>query len=332
MKRQRYQYKLKLENKHTTLTDERTKLLSNIGFVWSSHDVVWEERLNDLMLFKRLNGHCIVPSGYEANPQLAVWIKRQRRQYKKYIEALQSNENVEKGAIKTSSTHGSAMTLERITRLNEVGFVWDCSNLKIGTSQTSSSIAATTTNDIKNIVAKRVSASEAEIGLSETLPTTLLKSGSANAREKCVDMIPAPQYILMKMSSQNGNECTVATKPPANDSLSCQECICDLPKQPSNFVMASHSRRDHETIIEEDQGALCRNEVPLIRQQQCKIDSVRKLQAFFTPKHSSEEEEAEEKQHHNEKLSTRAPRQALQRCDFFSFCRTIVYKPSNVNK
>lgn len=109
VKRQRYQFKLKMEGKHSTLSDERIRLLNTIGFIWNSHDAVWEERLQDLLQFKMSQGHCIVPSNYEPNIQLAVWTKRQRRQYKKYQEGS-----------------ASSMTPERIAKLEQVGFVWDC--------------------------------------------------------------------------------------------------------------------------------------------------------------------------------------------------------------
>lgn len=109
VKRQRYQYKLKVEEKRSTLSDERVRLLNKIGFIWNSHDAVWEERWNELLQYKRNQGHCIVPSNYAQNPQLAVWVKRQRRQYKFYKE-------------KTATS----MTPERIAKLEKIGFAWDC--------------------------------------------------------------------------------------------------------------------------------------------------------------------------------------------------------------
>lgn len=75
VKRQRYQYKLRIEGKRSTLSDERVRLLNQIGFIWNSHDVVWEERWQELLMFKHLHGHCIVPSNYDKNPQLAIWVK-----------------------------------------------------------------------------------------------------------------------------------------------------------------------------------------------------------------------------------------------------------------
>ncbi|KAG7341784.1 helicase domain protein [Nitzschia inconspicua] len=112
VKRQRYQYKLKHEGKRSTLSDERIRLLNTIGFIWNSHDAVFAERLQDLMLFKSIHGHCMVPSNHQPNFQLAIWTKRQRRQYKKYQEGF-----------------ASSMTPERIAMLEAIGFVWDCRKL-----------------------------------------------------------------------------------------------------------------------------------------------------------------------------------------------------------
>lgn len=147
VKRQRYQYKLKVDGKRSTLSDERIRLLNKIGFIWnryvasrsrplsllrhltinflshspnSSHDAVWEERWNELAMYKRLHGDCIVPSNYEKNPQLAVWVKRQRRQYKFY------NEN-----------KPTSMTKERIARLERLGFAWDCRKKDLGVADKS---------------------------------------------------------------------------------------------------------------------------------------------------------------------------------------------------
>jgi hypothetical protein len=113
VKRQRYQYKLKADGTRSTLSDERVRLLNKIGFIWNSHDGVWEERWNELLLYKKTHGDCVVPSNYEKNPQLAVWVKRQRRQYKFYCEAKPTS-----------------MTKERIAKLEKLGFAWDCRKTK----------------------------------------------------------------------------------------------------------------------------------------------------------------------------------------------------------
>jgi hypothetical protein len=108
VKRQRYQYKLRLENKPSTMTDERISVLEKIGFVWDSHVAAWEERRNELIEYKKIYGHCNVPSNYSSNRQLAVWIKRQRRQYKFFWDGKPSS-----------------MTNERIAALESIGFEWE---------------------------------------------------------------------------------------------------------------------------------------------------------------------------------------------------------------
>jgi Helicase associated domain len=78
VKRQRYQYKLMLEGKQSTMTPERVTALEDIGFVWDSQGAAWDERLQELALFQRTFRHCNVPSNYHSSPQLATWVKCQR--------------------------------------------------------------------------------------------------------------------------------------------------------------------------------------------------------------------------------------------------------------
>ena len=108
VKRQRHQYKLKNEGKHSALSEDRIEALETIGFVWNSHDAIWEERWKELCIYKDINSNCNVPSKYLLNPQLAVWVKRQRRQYKFF-----------------SSGKLSTMSPCRIEKLEAIGFAWD---------------------------------------------------------------------------------------------------------------------------------------------------------------------------------------------------------------
>jgi len=107
-KRQRYQYKLKQDAKRSTITDERVIALDEVGFVWDSHKAVWSERLEELKGFKKEYKHCNVPSRYKPNHQLAIWVKRQRRQWKNKLDRLPN-----------------CMTDERQRALESIGFVWD---------------------------------------------------------------------------------------------------------------------------------------------------------------------------------------------------------------
>jgi hypothetical protein len=108
VKRQRYQYKLKIESKQSTMTDERVEALEEHGFIWDSHGAAWQERWTELAEYQGLYGNCNVPSNYASNPQLATWIKCQRRQYKLYYEG------------KANTT-----TPERIAELESLGFEWE---------------------------------------------------------------------------------------------------------------------------------------------------------------------------------------------------------------
>lgn len=108
VKRQRYQYKLKAEGKPSTMTDERIVALEQVGFVWDSHGAAWLERWQELVYFQQEFGHANVPSNHPQNPQLATWVKCQRRQYKLFWDGKPSN-----------------MNLERIQRLESVGFEWE---------------------------------------------------------------------------------------------------------------------------------------------------------------------------------------------------------------
>ena len=118
-KRQRYQYKLLQDGKHSTLTEDRMSALNRLGFVWQSHNAVWMERYNDLIAFRAKHGHCKVPTKYPANPQLAVWVKCQRRQFKLFFQGQRSH-----------------MTVQRAKMLAKADFVFNPRNLKDGAELT----------------------------------------------------------------------------------------------------------------------------------------------------------------------------------------------------
>lgn len=107
VKRQRRQYKLRKDNRQSTMTTERLDMLASVGFIWDSHDVNWREKLDTLISFRKENGHCNVPSNY-TDKKLATWVKCQRRQYKLYWDGKPS-----------------AMSPERILELEKVGFEWE---------------------------------------------------------------------------------------------------------------------------------------------------------------------------------------------------------------
>jgi hypothetical protein len=94
--RQRRQYKTGQMDK------EHIEKLEDIGFLLNFRQNIWEERFSELFLFKANIGHCNVPDKWGENTKLSHWVGVQRRNY-----------------IKGKMNH------ERITRLDEIGFVWE---------------------------------------------------------------------------------------------------------------------------------------------------------------------------------------------------------------
>ncbi len=113
VKRQRYQWKLRDQGKRSTLTKDRREALDTLGFVWDSHNAIWEERFNELVEFKRVNGNVNVPSTYK-NHTLSVWVQCQRRQWKVMKE--------DTSGIETTTNR---IKQSRVQRLEALGFVWE---------------------------------------------------------------------------------------------------------------------------------------------------------------------------------------------------------------
>jgi phage-related protein len=108
--KQRSQYTLLHQGKKSQMKAERIQKLNDIGFDWSVTAVDWDERFEQLKAFQKEHGHCRVPGRYDQNSathQPAVWVSKQREQYK----FLQQGKK-------------SQMKEERIQRLNAIGFEW----------------------------------------------------------------------------------------------------------------------------------------------------------------------------------------------------------------
>lgn len=102
------------------LTQDRIDLLNELGFTWTirSRDSLgesWNQRFQDLKDFKDEFGHCNVPSRYEPNPELGIWVGTQRTQYRLYLNAKETGDN---------SLAAASMSDERVQQLEELGFVW----------------------------------------------------------------------------------------------------------------------------------------------------------------------------------------------------------------
>jgi len=95
------------------MTKERIKALEAIGFVLHYQEASWYDHLSELKAFKRVHGHCLVPSKLEENPKLAAWVQCQRKQYQRLRKNRQSN-----------------LTPQRIIELENVGFEWETKRSK----------------------------------------------------------------------------------------------------------------------------------------------------------------------------------------------------------
>ena len=88
--------------KAESLSGERIASLNEIGFIWDPITEQWEQGFDELLKFKDKTGHCRVPTTFISEGGLALgnWVNNQR-------------------------TKAESLSLERFTRLNEVGFIWD---------------------------------------------------------------------------------------------------------------------------------------------------------------------------------------------------------------
>jgi hypothetical protein len=117
VKRQRYQYKLKRDGRHSTLIDERELALERLGFAWDHRMAAWMEHWNQLCEYQKRNGHSNVTWSTNGDPeyrQLAIWVSSQRRQYRHH----------KRGDV-------SFLTPERIRKMESLGFVWNPRGLQL---------------------------------------------------------------------------------------------------------------------------------------------------------------------------------------------------------
>lgn len=110
VKNQRMDYKRFRQGQKHHITTDRIQMLNDIDFVWNL-DTPWEQRLEELLAYKKEHGDCHVPQTFKGNRSLAIWVKNMRAEYRKY----------EVGNV-------SLLTDERIEELESMGFKWSLRN------------------------------------------------------------------------------------------------------------------------------------------------------------------------------------------------------------
>jgi len=98
--RQRNKYKDYKAGKKTSMTEERVKLLEELGMVWQilptpkvSEKKTWNQRFEDLLAYKEEHGHMRVPQSVLG---LGSWVHRQRVDYQLMKKGRKSPMNTEK--------------------------------------------------------------------------------------------------------------------------------------------------------------------------------------------------------------------------------------------
>lgn len=93
----------------------------------------WDKKIQQLLEFKALHGHTLVPQSYPENKVLGRWVSRQREYY---------------AAIEKGEPNKSHLTQERIDQLNKIGFIW-----KIGQGRSKSKVSLSSNASLTTDVA-----------------------------------------------------------------------------------------------------------------------------------------------------------------------------------
>jgi len=109
--KQRKDYWKLLEGRQSAMTGKRINKLNELGLDWSPLETQWNLNFSLLEQYKEANGDCRVPQNHRiGNKPLGEWVHSQRKEYWKR----------QKGKM-------SALTQERIKKLNAIDFIWDAS-------------------------------------------------------------------------------------------------------------------------------------------------------------------------------------------------------------
>ena len=85
--------------KNGLLSKEYIECLKKLGFEWSPRNKfcqLWDQRYEDLVKYKKINGHCDIPKMYKENKKLAQWAVNQRYYFRNMNEEIQSSLFVER--------------------------------------------------------------------------------------------------------------------------------------------------------------------------------------------------------------------------------------------
>uniref|UniRef100_A0A7S4VVR2 Helicase-associated domain-containing protein n=3 Tax=Ditylum brightwellii TaxID=49249 RepID=A0A7S4VVR2_9STRA len=121
---QRTEYLKKAQGRLSYLTQERIDAMNELGFSWTLkyRKVPWEERIVELIEYKKKHGHLHVPKRMGS---LGTWCHERRKQYKLYEAGKKCS-----------------MTMEQINELRKLGFVFHPTNWNFGKTDAAVAVAA----------------------------------------------------------------------------------------------------------------------------------------------------------------------------------------------
>ena len=94
-----------------TLSPPTKKKRKSRSAATSLHEIAWNQRYNELVEYKKVNGDCLVPQTYKPNKKLGYWVMQQRRQYRLQSDGKRNSLDGRVGA-------------KRKQLLDDIGFVW----------------------------------------------------------------------------------------------------------------------------------------------------------------------------------------------------------------
>lgn len=122
------------DKKITKITKDRMEALESIGFQWqlargrtkneNKKRFSWDERYQQLQVYRDQFGDCNVPYNYSPNRGLGVWVSVQRQHYKLF----QRESGAAEAESQKEKKKKSIMTNDRIAALEAVDFSWESKN------------------------------------------------------------------------------------------------------------------------------------------------------------------------------------------------------------
>jgi hypothetical protein len=107
--KQRMEYTNSLQNKHSSMSEERRLALEAVGFTWAKAKgkPTWEKHYAALVQYHGIHNNSNVPTKYPENPALGRWVSTLRSEHLKFYNNQESK-----------------MTWEKIDRLEALSFCW----------------------------------------------------------------------------------------------------------------------------------------------------------------------------------------------------------------